>query len=116
MAARVTKLSIPTTSVGLAIDILLLIVPLCAVVQLHLAKRKKVQLVLTFLIGILCVSLLCSALLHPTNSSFSAILGSVLSLSFKIMTYGNSDLTYHLILVNFFMYPSPHHPFCFVQC
>ncbi|CRG83417.1 hypothetical protein PISL3812_00768 [Talaromyces islandicus] len=85
MAARVTSLSIPTTSVGLAIDILLLVVPLCAVVQLHLAKMKKVQLILTFLIGIF------------------AILGSVLSLSFKIMTYGNPDLTYHLILVNFFI-------------
>ena len=34
-------------------------------------------------------------------------MGSILSLSFKIKTYGNPDLTYHLILVNFFMYVFP---------
>jgi uncharacterized membrane protein len=56
LAARVTSLSIPTTSVGLAIDVLLLVVPLLAVIQLRLARKKKVQLVLTFLIGILYVS------------------------------------------------------------
>lgn len=55
MAARVTTLSIPTTSVGLAVDILLLAVPLRAVTQLRLAKRKKVRLILTFLIGVLYV-------------------------------------------------------------
>lgn len=105
MAARVTTLSIPTTSVGLAVDILLLAVPLRAVTQLRLAKRKKVRLILTFLIGVLYVPIsphrfFFSALILTL---ISAIIGSVLSLAFKIKTYGNPDLTYHLILVNFFM-------------
>jgi hypothetical protein len=33
-----------------------------------------------------------------------AIIGSVLSLVFKVETSENTDLTYHLILVSFFMY------------
>ena len=53
MAAEVTKLSIPTSSVGLAIDILLLIIPLRAVVQLQMTKKKKIRLCLTFLVGIM---------------------------------------------------------------
>ncbi|CAF9932188.1 MAG: hypothetical protein HETSPECPRED_008291 [Heterodermia speciosa] len=85
LAAKVTKLSIPTSSVGLAIDIVLLIIPLRAVSQLQMAKNKKIRLYLTFLVGIM------------------ATIGSLLSLSFKIKTYGNPDLTYHLILVNFFI-------------
>lgn len=105
MAARVTTLSIPTTSVGLAVDILLLAVPLRAVTQLRLAKRKKVRLILTFLIGVLYVPISPHGFLFSLLilTLISAIIGSVLSLAFKIKTYGNPDLTYHLILVNFFM-------------
>jgi hypothetical protein len=33
-----------------------------------------------------------------------AIIGSALSLVFKVETSENTDLTYHLILVSFFMY------------
>ena len=55
LAAQVTHLSIPTSSVGLAIDILLLIIPMRAVIQLHMVKRKKIRLILTFLVGIMSV-------------------------------------------------------------
>ncbi|KAJ8063298.1 hypothetical protein OCU04_008528 [Sclerotinia nivalis] len=85
MAQSITRVSIPTSSVGLAIDILLLIIPLRAVVQLQMAKKKKKRLFLTFFVGIM------------------AVLGSILSLSFKIKTYGNPDITYNLVLVNFFI-------------
>lgn len=84
-AAKVNRLGIPTSSVGLAIDILLLIIPLRAVAQLQLARKRKIRLYIIFLVGIM------------------ATIGSILSLSFKIKTYGNPDLTYHLILVNFFV-------------
>ena len=53
LATRVTALSIPTSPVGLVVDILLLIIPLRAVFQLQMAKKKKIKLYLTFLIGIM---------------------------------------------------------------
>lgn len=53
LAHKVTTLSIPTTAVGLVIDILLLIIPLRAVIQLKINKKKKVRLVLTFFVGIM---------------------------------------------------------------
>ena len=51
MATKVTRLSIPTSSVGLGIDVVLLIVPLRAVFQLQLAKAKRIRLCLTFMVG-----------------------------------------------------------------
>ena len=53
MALKVTKLSIPTSSVGLAIDILLIMIPLRAVFQLQMAKKRKIRLYLTFLVGLM---------------------------------------------------------------
>ncbi|CAL8579514.1 hypothetical protein XPA_005254 [Xanthoria parietina] len=84
-AAKVNRLGIPTSAVGLAIDIVLLIIPIRAVSQLQMAKKRKMRLYIIFLVGIM------------------ATVGSILSLSFKINTYGNPDLTYHLIMVNFFV-------------
>lgn len=53
LVLKVTKLSIPTSSVGLAIDIILLIIPLRAVFQLQIAKKKKIRLCLIFLVGLM---------------------------------------------------------------
>ncbi|KAI9699563.1 MAG: hypothetical protein M1820_007061 [Bogoriella megaspora] len=84
LAARTTILSIPTSSVGLVIDIVLFIVPLAAIFQLQMPGKKKIRLFITFAIGGM------------------AVLGSILTIAFKAKTYGNPDLTYHLMLVNFF--------------
>ncbi|KAF2016802.1 hypothetical protein BU24DRAFT_490102 [Aaosphaeria arxii CBS 175.79] len=85
MAARVTHIAIPTTAAGLAIDIILLLIPLVAIFQVQMPKKQKIRSASVFLVGIV------------------AIIGSILSLVFKLKTYGNLDLTYHLILVNFFI-------------
>ena len=106
MAAKQTKFSIPTSSVGLAIDVVLLVIPLLAVFQLQMANKKKVRICLTFLVGIMYVESFLPIVFRnriDTDQRCRAVIGSILSLSFKVKTYGNPDLTYHLILVNFFM-------------
>lgn len=85
MAARVTHLSIPTTSVGLVIDVVLFLIPLKAIFEIQMERKQKIRSSLVFVVGML------------------AIIGSILSLVFKVKTYGNTDLTYHLTLVNFFI-------------
>lgn len=53
MAARVTHLSIPTTSVGLAIDIVLFLIPLRAIFEIQMSRREKIRSSLVFFVGIL---------------------------------------------------------------
>ena len=49
---RVLLLSVPTSAVGLGIDLYLLILPITAVAQLQLPTRRKVGVILIFLTGI----------------------------------------------------------------
>lgn len=44
MATKVARLSIPTSPVGLAIDIVLLVILLKAVFQLQLTKARRIRL------------------------------------------------------------------------
>lgn len=45
-------LSIPIAAVGLGLDIYLLILPISVVVQLHLPTRRRIGVILIFLIGL----------------------------------------------------------------
>ena len=49
---RVLDLSVPTAAVGLGIDVYLLVLPVTAVMQLHLPTRHKIGVILIFLTGI----------------------------------------------------------------
>lgn len=80
-----SKLSIPTTSVGLGIDIILFFMPIIVIFRLQMKRDQKIRASMAFIVG------------------FLAILGSTLSLIFKVRTYGNPDPTYHIILVSFFL-------------
>jgi len=51
MAARVTHLSIPTTSVGLVIDVILFLIPLRAIFQVQMPKKQKIRASLAFIVG-----------------------------------------------------------------
>jgi hypothetical protein len=53
MAARVTHLSIPTTSVGLVIDIVLFLIPLKAIFEIQMERKKKIRSSLVFLVGLM---------------------------------------------------------------
>jgi hypothetical protein len=53
MAARVTHLSIPTTSVGLVIDVVLFLIPLKAIFEIQMEKKQKIRSASVFLVGIL---------------------------------------------------------------
>jgi hypothetical protein len=80
-----SKVSIPTTSVGLGIDITLFLMPFIVIFRLQMKRNQKIQASMAFMVG------------------FLAILGSTLSLIFKVQTYGDPDPTYHFILVCFFL-------------
>lgn len=53
---RVLRFSIPDSAVGAAIDLHILVLPISAVLQLKLATKRKVGVVLIFLTGSLYVS------------------------------------------------------------
>jgi hypothetical protein len=51
MATKVTHLSIPTSSVGLVVDVVLFLIPLIAVFQIQMQKQKKIRAALAFIVG-----------------------------------------------------------------
>lgn len=53
MAARVTHLSIPTTSVGLVIDVVLFLIPLKAIFEIQMERKQKIRSSLVFVVGML---------------------------------------------------------------
>ena len=52
-SSRGDILSIPLAAVGLGIDIILLIMPIAAVVGLHLPTKRKIGIIFIFMFGIL---------------------------------------------------------------
>jgi hypothetical protein len=84
-AIEASKVSIPTTSVGLGIDIILFLMPFIVIFRLQMKRDQKIRASMAFIV------------------CFLAILGSTLSLIFKVQTYGDPDPTYHITLVSFFL-------------
>lgn len=50
---RMTQLSVPQSVVGLVIDLAILVLPVTAVMQLQLPRRRKIGVVLIFMTGVL---------------------------------------------------------------
>ncbi|KAJ8067642.1 hypothetical protein OCU04_003250 [Sclerotinia nivalis] len=75
---RMQSLSLPRGVVSLIIDVYLIIVPLIAVSKLHLTPKKKAGVALIFATG------------------FIAIIGSILSVIYRLRLHDNDDVSWNL--------------------
>ncbi|APA12736.1 hypothetical protein SS1G_08147 [Sclerotinia sclerotiorum 1980 UF-70] len=75
---RMQSLSLPRGVVGLIIDVYSILIPLIAVSKLHLTPKKKTGVALIFATG------------------FIAIIGSILSVVYRLRLHDNDDVSWNL--------------------
>lgn len=78
---KIFHFSVPHSAVGAGIDLYILVLPIAAVLQLKLATKRKVGIVLIFMAGSL------------------AVMASFLSMYYRILLNKTSDLTWNLLPV-----------------
>ena len=92
--------SIPMAAVGFAIDLYILILPIAGVYQLKLSTRRKIEVSLVFMTGILSVSIS-----SPTPPTFMLIkmnracISSLLCMYYRVLLNRTDDVTWVLLPV-----------------
>lgn len=95
---NVLRFSVPLSAVGAGIDLYILVLPIFAVIQLQLATKHKIGIVLIFMTGSLYVSgLLTIQVIYWRD--YSAVIASFLSMYYRILLTHRRDMTWNTIPV-----------------
>lgn len=97
---RIGSISIPLATVGLGIDLYILILPVAGVMQLHMPAQRKIGVCIIFGTGLLFVIfsqfLKCDS--GPIDNCYSACIASSLSIYYRVIADQSLDRTWNLFL------------------
>lgn len=93
ISQEVNRFSVPLSAAGAAIDLYILVLPIAAVIQLQLATKHKIGLVVIFMSGSLYVSGLTTQVTYWLD--YSAVIASFLSTYYRIPLPKRKDSTWN---------------------
>lgn len=98
---RIGILAIPLATVGLGIDLYILVLPVGGVMQLHMPTQRKIGVCIIFATGLLFVifsqCLMC--MLSPIDNRYSACIASLLSIYYRVLSNQVRDRSWNLLPV-----------------